>query len=120
RVIPFDVPSFESLGLPAALRVIAAAEHGLVLVTGPTGSGKSWTMAAMVHHINQHQQRHIVTLESPIEFLHRDLNSSVTQREIGVDTDDYRRGLRAALRQDPRSEERRVGKECRSRRSREQ
>ncbi len=101
RVIPFDVPSFESLGLPAALRVIAAAEHGLVLVTGPTGSGKSWTMAAMVHHINQHQQRHIVTLENPIEFLHRDLSSSVTQREIGVDTDDYRRGLRAALRQDP-------------------
>jgi twitching motility protein PilT len=58
-------------------------------------------MAAMVHHINQHQQRHVVTLESPIEFLHRDIQSSVTQREIGVDTDDYRRGLRATLRQDP-------------------
>jgi len=101
RVIPFDVPSFESLKLPAVLGTIASAERGLVLVTGPTGSGKSSTMAAMVHHINEHQQRHIVTLENPIEFLHRDLNSSVTQREIGVDTDDYPRGLRAALRQDP-------------------
>jgi twitching motility protein PilT len=73
----------------------------LVLVTGPTGSGKSSTMAAMVNHINQNAQRHIVTLESPIEFLHRDFKASVTQREIGVDTDDYDRGLRATLRQDP-------------------
>jgi twitching motility protein PilT len=80
---------------------VASIERGLVLVTGPAGSGKSSTMAAMVHHINETQHRHIVTLESPIEFLHRDVNSSVTQREIGVDTDDYRRGLRAALRQDP-------------------
>src|SRR5438046_7237879 len=68
RVIPFDVPSIESLGLPAALRVIAAAEDGLVLVTGPTASGKSWTMAAMVHHINQHQQPHVLILDTPIEF----------------------------------------------------
>ncbi len=101
RVVPFDVPSFESLGLPAVLRTVALSERGLVLVTGPAGSGKSSTMAAMVNHINQHEQRHIVTLENPIEFLHRDVNSSITQREIGVDTDDYRRGLRAALRQDP-------------------
>ena len=101
RVIPFDVPSFESLHLPAVLRTVASTDHGLVLVTGPAGSGRSSTMAAMVNHINQNQQRHIVTLENPIEFLHRDINSSVTQREIGVDTDDYRRGLRAALRQDP-------------------
>jgi twitching motility protein PilT len=101
RVIPFDVPSFESLVLPAVLQAVASVERGLVLVTGPTGSGKSSTMAAMVNHINQHEQRHIVTLESPIEFLHRDIKSSVTQREIGVDTDDYRRGLRATLRQDP-------------------
>ena len=101
RVIPFDVPSFESLKLPAILRTVAANERGLVLVTGPAGSGKSSTMAAMVHHINETQHRHVITLESPIEFLHRDVNSSVTQREIGVDTDDYRRGLRAALRQDP-------------------
>ena len=101
RVIPFEVPSFESLQLPAVLQAVASAERGLVLVTGPTGSGKSSTMAAMVNHINQNAQRHIVTLESPIEFLHRDFKSSVTQREIGVDTDDYGRGLRAALRQDP-------------------
>jgi twitching motility protein PilT len=101
RVIPFDVPSFESLKLPAILRTVASTERGLVLVTGPAGSGKSSTMAAIVHYINETQHRHVVTLESPIEFLHRDINSSVTQREIGVDTDDYRRGLRAALRQDP-------------------
>ena len=101
RVIPFEVPSFESLELPAVLQAVASAERGLVLVTGPTGSGKSSTMAAMVNHINQNAQRHIVTLESPIEFLHRDFKSSVTQREIGVDTDDYGRGLRATLRQDP-------------------
>ena len=101
RVIPFEVPSFESLDLPAVLKTVASAERGLVLVTGPTGSGKSSTMAAMVNHINQTAQRHIVTLESPIEFLHRDIKASVTQREIGVDTDDYGRGLRATLRQDP-------------------
>lgn len=101
RVIPFDIPTFESLELPAILTTIAAAEHGLILVTGMTGSGKTSTMAAIVNHINQTQNKHIVSLENPIEFLHRDLNSSVTQREIGVDTDDYRAGLRAALRQDP-------------------
>jgi twitching motility protein PilT len=101
RVIPFDVPSFESLNLPPVLQAIASTEQGIVLVTGLAGSGKSSTMAAMVNHINQTAQRHIVTLESPIEFLHRDIKSSVTQREVGVDTDDYRRGLRAALRQDP-------------------
>src|SRR5438128_12273293 len=73
----------------------------MILVTGVTGSGKSSTMAAMVNHINQSQNKHILTLENPIEFLHRDINCSVTQREIGVDTDDFRTGLRAALRQDP-------------------
>jgi twitching motility protein PilT len=101
RLIPFDVPTLESLGLPAGLAAIAAAERGLVLVAGVTGSGKTSTVAALVHHINQTQQKHVVTLESPIEFLHRDLNSSVTQREVGVDTADFRAGLRAALRQDP-------------------
>jgi twitching motility protein PilT len=101
RVIPFDVPTFEALGLPPPLAAVASAEQGLVLVTGAAGSGKSSTMAAMINHINQTQQRHIVTLESPIEFLHRDVNSSVTQREVGVDTDSFRLGLRAALRQDP-------------------
>src|SRR5712671_6381934 len=101
RVIPFDVPSFEKLQLPAALAQVASAERGMILVTGVTGSGKSSTMAAIINHINQNQHRHILTLENPIEFLHRDINCSVTQREIGVDTDDFRTGLRAALRQDP-------------------
>ena len=101
RVIPFDVPTFETLKLPSILASIASAERGLILVTGVTGSGKSSTMAAMVNHINQTQNKHVVTLENPIEFLHRDINCSVTQREIGVDVDDFRAGLRAALRQDP-------------------
>src|SRR5205807_1863063 len=101
RVIPFDVPTFDTLKLPAILPTVAAAERGLILVTGLTGSGKSSTMAAIVNHINQTQYKHVVTLENPIEFLHRDINSSVTQREIGVDTDDFRAGLHAALRQDP-------------------
>lgn len=101
RVIPFDVPTFESLKLPSALAQVATAERGMVLVTGVTGSGKTSTMAAIVHHINQTQHKHVLTLESPIEFLHRDLNCSITQREIGTDTDDFRMGLRAALRQDP-------------------
>jgi twitching motility protein PilT len=73
----------------------------MILVTGVTGSGKSSTMAAIINHINQNQHRHVLTLENPIEFLHRDINCSVTQREVGVDTDDFRTGLRAALRQDP-------------------
>src|SRR5438046_9005573 len=101
RVIPFDIPTFESLKLPSVLATIAAAERGMILVAGITGSGKSSTMAAILNHINQTQRKHVVTLENPIEFLHRDINSSVTQREIGVDTDDVNRGLRAALRQDP-------------------
>ncbi len=101
RVIPFDVPTFETLKLPAVLAEVASAERGMILVTGVTGSGKSSTMAAIINHINQNQHRHILTLENPIEFLHRDINCSVTQREIGVDTDDFRTGLRAALRQDP-------------------
>src|SRR2546426_6978259 len=101
RVIPFDVPSFESLKLPPVLATVAGAERGMILVTGVTGSGKTSTMAAIINHINQTQNKHVVTLETPIEFLHRDISCSVTQREIGVDTDDFRAGLRAALRQDP-------------------
>ena len=101
RVIPFEVPNFDRLSVPSVLKSIAEAERGMILVTGVTGSGKSTTMAALINHINQHQNKHIVTLENPIEFLHRDLQSSVTQREIGVDTESFRMGLRAALRQDP-------------------
>jgi twitching motility protein PilT len=101
RVIPFEVPTFASLHLPRALEQVAQAERGMVLVTGVTGSGKSSTMAAMVNYINTHENRHILTLENPIEFLHRDAQSSITQREIGTDTSDFKMGLRAALRQDP-------------------
>ncbi len=101
RVIPFEVPTIETLNLPRVLEGIAESERGMVLVTGVTGSGKSSTMAAVINHINQNLNKHIVTLENPIEFLHRDLNSSVTQREIGPDTESFRHGLRAALRQDP-------------------
>src|SRR5574341_210129 len=101
RVIPFEVPSIEKLRLPRVLERIAEEERGMILVTGVTGSGKSSTMAAIVNQINATMNKHIVTLENPIEFLHRDLNCSVTQREIGVDTDSFASGLRAALRQDP-------------------
>jgi twitching motility protein PilT len=101
RVIPFTVPTIESLGLPETLGAIAEAERGLVLVTGVSGSGKSSTVAAMVHHINRTQHKHVVTIENPIEFLHRDVSCSITQREVGVDTDSLATGLRAALRQDP-------------------
>lgn len=101
RVIPFEVPSFEALRLPPVLARIALAERGLVLVTGITGSGKSSTLAAMVGYINQHRKRHIITLENPIEFLHRDVHCSITQREIGTDTESWASGLRGALREDP-------------------
>ena len=101
RVIPFEVPTFETLRLPPVLARVAEAERGMVLVTGVTGSGKSSTMAAMVNYINQSENRHILTLENPIEFLHTDIQSSITQREIGSDTVDFKMGLRAALRQDP-------------------
>ena len=101
RVIPFDVPTIEKLGLPKVLANLADAERGMILVTGVTGSGKSSTMAALGNLINATHRKHIVTLENPIEFLHRDLQCAVTQREIGVDTDGFQSGLRAALRQDP-------------------
>ena len=101
RVIPWEVPTFEKLGLPPVLAKIAEAERGMVLVTGVTGSGKSSTMAALINYINSRENRHILTLENPIEFLHRDNQSSITQREIGSDTTDFKMGLRAALRQDP-------------------
>ena len=101
RVIPWEVPTFDKLGLPPVLAKIAETERGMVLVTGVTGSGKSSTMAALINYINTRESRHILTLENPIEFLHRDAVSSVTQREIGSDTSDFKMGLRAALRQDP-------------------
>ena len=101
RVIPIEIPNFDALRLPTVMSGIAMAERGMVLVTGVTGSGKSSTLAAMIGYINQHRRSHIITLENPIEFLHRDQNSSITQREIGADTPSFEVGLRAALREDP-------------------
>ncbi len=101
RVIPFDVPALDKLRLPSVVQEIAELDHGLVLVTGPTGSGKSSTIAALIHHINSQMNKHVITVESPIEFLHRDLNGSVTQREVGVDTENFASGLQSSLRQDP-------------------
>jgi twitching motility protein PilT len=101
RVIPFAVPNLEQLHLPPVLARLTEHASGLILVSGTTGSGKSSTIAAMLHHMNQSQHRHVVTIENPIEFLHRDLSCSMTQREVGVDTDSVGTALRAALRQDP-------------------
>jgi twitching motility protein PilT len=101
RPIPTEVPTLEGLQCPTALAHWASQSHGLVLVTGPTGSGKSSTLAAMVQHIHQHQARHIITLEDPIEFVHGSGQGLVTQREVGRDTASFAVGLRAALREDP-------------------
>jgi len=101
RSIPIEIPSTQHLGLPDMVDKIANHERGLILVTGVTGSGESSTMAAMINWINQNRQVHIVTLENPIEFLHRDNKSSITQRDIGTDTESFVSGLRAVLRQDP-------------------
>jgi len=100
RVLP-GIPSMEELGLPPVVRRLAEEQRGLVLVTGPTGSGKTTTLAAMIDHINEHQARHIVTVEDPIEVLHPDKRSIVNQREIGTDTDDFHNALKRVLRQDP-------------------
>jgi twitching motility protein PilT len=101
RVVPESVPKFESLGLPPVLQKFVEKSQGLVLVTGPTGHGKSTTLATLVDVINRTHSRHIVTLEDPIEYLHRHQRAVVHQREIGVDTSSFADGLRAALRQDP-------------------
>jgi twitching motility protein PilT len=101
RVIPVSVRAIEELGLPPVLKKIASEERGLVLVTGTTGSGKSTSLAAMVDYINRTRSTHIITIEDPIEYLHRDGQSIVNQREIGVDTRSFALALRSALRQDP-------------------
>jgi twitching motility protein PilT len=101
RAIPLDVPSLEALGAPAACRGLAEKERGLILVVGSAGNGKSSTLAAMIAHMNQNLSRHIVTIEDPIEFLHIDDRSSISQRELGLDTGSFAAALRAALRQDP-------------------
>jgi twitching motility protein PilT len=101
RVIPIEIPSVQDLGLPPIIERISAHKRGMILVTGVTGSGKSSTMAAMVNWMNQNRHEHIVTLENPIEFLHRDNQCSITQRDIGTDTESFVSGLRSVLRQDP-------------------
>lgn len=101
RSIAFGIPTMESLGLPTITWEMIKAPHGLVLVTGPTGSGKSTMLAAMINQINQTMERHIITLEDPIEYLHPHRKSIVVQREIGLDTANFATGLRAALREDP-------------------
>lgn len=101
RNIPFKVPTFDELNLPAVLSKIAHTERGLILVTGVAGSGKSSTIAAIIDDINKRENKHILTIEDPIEFLIRDRKSLITQREVSVDTDSFQSALRAGLRQDP-------------------
>ncbi|HVH58163.1 MAG TPA: type IV pilus twitching motility protein PilT [Vicinamibacterales bacterium] len=101
RIIPTRIKTIDELGLPPVLKHIAAEERGLVLVTGTTGSGKSTTLAAMIDHINSTRAAHIMTVEDPIEYLHRDHHSIVNQREVAVDTQSFSHALRSALRQDP-------------------
>lgn len=101
RVIPHEVPRLEALGLPHFVHTLAHLEHGLVLVTGPTGSGKSTTLAALIDLINREQSRHIITIEDPIEFMHSQKRSVIRQREVGDHTESFASALRAGLREDP-------------------
>jgi twitching motility protein PilT len=101
RLIPRRIPTFQELGLPGVVGRLASRTSGLILVTGPTGSGKSTTLAAIVDHINQTRECHVITLEDPIEYLHRHGRSMVNQRELGSDTFDWAGALRSVLREDP-------------------
>lgn len=101
RVIPTKIPNVEELGLPKEIEELAKLKRGLVLVTGPTGSGKSTTLAALINKINETRRAHIVTIEDPIEFIHEDKMSVIKQREVGVDTLSFNNALRHVLRQDP-------------------
>jgi len=101
RVIPLEVPSIEDLYLPPSLKDFTTYNNGLVLITGPTGSGKSTTLATILDYLNKNTQKHVVTLEDPIEFIHNNNKCVFTQRQLGVDTDSFPNGIKYALRQDP-------------------
>ena len=101
RVVPTSIPSMEDLQMPEILKTISKLPQGLVLVTGPTGSGKSTTLASMIDYMNQNTRKHVITLEDPIEYLHSHRLCLIDQREVGFDTKNFANGLRACLRQDP-------------------
>jgi len=101
RSIPYQAKTLEELNLPPVLKEIALRPRGLVLVTGITGSGKSTALAAMIQHLNEHRKANVITIEDPIEFLHRDINCNINQREVGTDTATFGQALRRVLRQDP-------------------
>ncbi len=101
RIIPVDIKTIEDLGVPVVIKKFCDLRAGLVLVTGPTGSGKSTTLAAMIDYINRNQAQHIITIEDPIEFVHENKKSVLTQREIGTDSESFASALRAAAREDP-------------------
>ena len=101
RIVASDIPAPDQLGVPESVLGLTKKKRGLVLVTGPTGSGKSTTLASLIDVINKERNEHIITLEDPIEYLHKHIRSIVNQREIGLDTDSYGNALRAALREDP-------------------
>lgn len=101
RVVPYTVPTIEELNHPAIMKELVKKKRGLILVTGPTGSGKSTTLAAMLNEINTSRDAHIITLEDPIEFLHKHNKSIINQREVGVDTESYKNALKSILREDP-------------------
>ncbi len=101
RVIPVDIPSMDDLKLPKSIKELCNLKRGLVLVTGPTGSGKSTTLASIIDHINKEHRKHIITIEDPVEFVYKDKNSLINQRAIGQDAIDFSTALRATLREDP-------------------
>ena len=101
RIIPYEIPGFDSLGIPPVVEQLVNLPMGFVIVTGPTGSGKSTTLAAMIDYINSHRRCHVITIEDPIEYVHGNHRSVVNQREVGTDTESFHKALRSVLREDP-------------------